>query len=298
MSLRSVVVRPTAKINLTLRVGPLRADGFHDVRTLLQSIGISDTITVSARRGRFALVCQAPGVPTDESNLVWKAAKALWTAAGRGGEPRDAHIRLEKTIPHEAGLGGGSADAAAALAALNTIWGLRQSRKELHRVAAGLGADVPFFLMGGTAVGTGKGDELYPVDDVARLGVVIVKPSFGVSTASAYRWVDEDRAAGLPPVATDRTRDVHVGWAMDPLVVMNDLEAPVVRRHPEILEIIEACYREGAQVAAMTGSGSAVFGLFSETVAPKAARGLQRPDRLVTVTRTLNRREASRRIGL
>lgn len=298
MSLRSVVVRPTAKINLTLRVGPLRADGFHDVRTLLQSIGISDTMTVSARRGPFALVCRAPGVPTDETNLVWKAAKALWTAAGREGEPRDAHIRLEKTIPHEAGLGGGSADAAAALSALNTIWELRQSRKELHRVAAGLGADVPFFLMGGTAIGTGKGDELYPVDDIARLGVVVVKPAFGVPTGDAYHWVDQDRAAGLPELASDRTREVHVGWAMDPLVVRNDMEAPVGRRHPEILEIVEACYREGAQVAGMTGSGSAVFGLFSETVAPKAARGLQRPDHWVTVTRTLSRREASRRIGL
>ncbi len=295
--MRTITVRPTAKINLTLRVGPRRPDGFHDVRTLLQSIGISDTLTVSARRGAFALSCRAPGVPTDETNLVWRAARALWTAAGREGEPRDAHVRLDKTIPHEAGLGGGSADAAAALAALNVVWELRQSRKELHRVAAGIGADVPFFLMGGTAVGTGKGDELYPVDDVARLGVVIVKPSFGIFTADAYRWLDEDRVAGLPALATDRSREVHVGWETDPLVLVNDLEAPVVRRHPEVLEAIESCYREGAMVAAMTGSGSAVFGLFNEAVAPRAARNLQRPDWWVSLTRTLNRREAGRRIG-
>ena len=295
---RVVTVRPTAKINLTLRVGPLRPDGFHDVRTLLQSIGISDTLTVSARRGAFALDCRAPGVPTDETNLVWRAAKALWTAAGRDGEPRDAHVRLDKVIPHEAGLGGGSADAAAALSALNVIWELRQSRKELHRIAAGLGADVPFFLMGGTAIGTGKGDELYPVDDVARLGVVIIKPSFGVSTANAYRWVDEDRAAGLPSVATDRPREVHVGWETDPLTIANDMEAPVARREPGVLEAIERCYTEGAMAAAMTGSGSAVFGLFNESAAPRAARNLQRPDWWVTVTRTLSRREASRKIGL
>jgi len=295
--MRTVVVRPTAKINLTLRVGPRRADGFHDVRTLLQSIGIADTMAVAARRGPFALACRAPGVPTDETNLVWKAARALWTAAGREGEPRDAHIRLDKTIPHEAGLGGGSADAAAALTALNLVWELRQSRKDLHRVAAGLGADVPFFLMGGTALGTGKGDELYPVDDVARLGVVIVKPSFGVSTADAYRWVDEDRAAGQPDTVTTRPREVHVGWETDPLLLGNDLEAPVARRHPEILEIIENCYREGAIVAAMTGSGSAVFALFSESAAPRAARQMHRPDHLVLLTRTMNRHEASRRIG-
>lgn len=297
MAMRAITVRPTAKINLTLRVGPIRPDGFHDVRTLLQSIGISDTMIVSARRGPFALSCRAPGVPTDESNLVWRAARALWTASGREGEPRDAHIRLDKSIPHAAGLGGGSADAAAALTALNLVWELRTSRKDLHHLAAGLGADVPFFLMGGTALGTGKGDELYPVDDVARLGVVIVKPSFGVSTADAYRWVDEDRAAGKPATEVVRPREVHVGWETDPLVLGNDLEAPVVRRHPEILEIIETCYREGAMVAAMTGSGSAVFGLFSESAAPRVARQLQRPDWLVTVTRTLSRHEAGRRIG-
>lgn len=295
--MRTVVVRPTAKINLTLKVGPLRPDGLHDVRTLLQSIGLSDTITVSARRGKFAMDCRAPGVPSDETNLVWKAAKALWTAAGREGEPRDAHVRLEKSIAHEAGLGGGSADAAAALTALNVVWELKQSRKELHKVASTLGADVPFFLLGGTALGAGKGDELYPVDDVARLGVVVVKPSFGVSTADAYRWLDEDRAAGLSPVSTPRSREVHVGWDSDPLVLSNDLESPVVRRHPEILEAIEACYREGAMAAAMTGSGSAVFGLFNETAAPRAARRLQRPEWLVSVTRTMGRREASRKIG-
>ncbi len=295
--MHTVTVRPTAKINLTLRVGARGADGFHDVRTLLQSIGLSDAMTVSARRGPFVLACRAPGVPDDESNIVWRAARALWTAAGRDGEPRDAHVRLDKSIPHAAGLGGGSADAAAALTALNLVWELGQSRKELHRVAATLGADVPFFLMGGTAIGTGKGDELYPVDDVARLGVVIVKPSFGVSTADAYRWLDDDRAAAEPIAATVRSREVHVGWETDPLVLSNDLEAPVARRHPGILEIIESCYREGAMAAAMTGSGSAVFALFNEKVAPRAARKLQQPDWLVTVTRTLSRGEAGRRIG-
>lgn len=295
--MHTVIVRPTAKINLTLRVGPPRGDGFHDVRTLLQSVGLSDTMTVSARRGPFALSCRAPGVPADETNLVWRAAHALWTAAGREGPPRDAHVRLDKSIPHEAGLGGGSADAAAALTALNTVWELGRSPRDLRRVAAGLGADVPFFLMGGTALGTGRGDELYPVDDVARLGVVIVKPSFGVSTADAYRWLDEDRAAGRLEHAVSRSREVHVGWDSDPLVLCNDLEAPVARRHPEILEVIDACHREGATVAAMTGSGSAVFGLFSESAAPRAAKRLQRPGWLVIVTRTLSRREAGRRIG-
>jgi len=297
--MRSITVRPSAKINLTLRVGPARPDGFHDVRTLMQNIGISDTLVVSERRGAFALQTRAPGVPADETNLVWKAARALWLAAGKTGEPRDAHVRLEKTIPHEAGLGGGSADAAGAIAALNDLWGFRLPQKTLLRVAASIGSDVPFFLIGGTAMGAGRGDELYPVDDADRLGVVIVKPSFGVSTADAYRWLDEDRANPLNPLnPLTRSREVHLGWPTDPLVVANDLEAPVARRQPEILEIVDACYSNGAQVAAMTGSGSAVFALFNEQAAPRAAKGLQRPGWLVLVSRTLSRRESTRRIGL
>jgi 4-diphosphocytidyl-2-C-methyl-D-erythritol kinase len=296
--MRTITVRPPAKINLTLRVGPVRPDGFHQVRTLLQNVALTDTLVVSERRGHFALQTRAAGVPADETNLVWKAAVALWHAAGKTGEPRDAHVRLDKAIPHEAGLGGGSADAAGALAALNDLWGFRLSHKDLFRVAATLGSDVPFFLLGGTALGAGRGEELYPTDDTDRLGVVIVKPSFGVSTRDAYRWLDEDRAAGLPEVATERSREVHVGWPTDPIRVVNDLEAPVGRRHPELLEIIEALYRQGAQVAAMTGSGSAVFGLFNEQVAPRAGRALQRPDWLIQVTRTLSRDESARRIGL
>ena len=304
--MRSITVRPSAKINLTLRVGAVRADGFHDVRTLMQNVGLSDTLVVSERRGAFALQTRAPGVPSDETNLVWKAARALWLAAGKTGEPRDAHVRLDKTIPHEAGLGGGSADAAGALAALNELWGFKLPQKTLLRVAASLGSDVPFFLIGGTAMAAGRGDELYPVDDADRLGVVIVKPSFGVPTGDAYRWLDEDRAAGATGSVPEpqgqtpfsRSREVHLGWPTDPLVIANDLEAPVARRQPEILEIIDACYREGAQVAAMTGSGSAVFALFNEQRAPRAAKGLERPDWLVLVTRTLSRDESTRRIGL
>jgi len=296
--MRSITVRPPAKINLTLRVGPVRADGFHDVRTLMQNVALTDTLVVSERRGSFALQTRAHGVPADETNLVWKAARALWLAAGKTGEPRAAHVRLDKAIPHEAGLGGGSADAAGALAALNELWNFKLPPKTLLRVAASLGSDVPFFLIGGTALGAGRGDELYPVDDADRLGVVIIKPSFGVSTKDAYRWLDEDRSAGLPASATARSREVYLGWPTDPVVIQNDLEAPVARRHPEILEMIEACYSAGAQVAAMTGSGSAVFGLFNEQMAPRAARTLQRPDWLVQVTRTLSRDESTRRIGL
>lgn len=292
---RALVLRPSAKINLTLRVGDRRPDGFHDVRTLLQSVAIFDTVTVTARSGPFRLMARTPGVPTDATNLVWRAAAALWKAAGRDGEPRDAHVRLEKQIPVAAGMGGGSADAAASLVALNETWQVRLPRRELAAIAATLGSDVPFFFQGGTAIGLGRGDELYPVDDVQRMGVVVIKPSFGVSAADAYRWLDEDRAAGRA-AASGAPSDVDFGWATGPVALANDLQAPVAARHPIVEEMLAGCRREGAIGTAMTGSGSAVFGLFPESVAPRAAERLARPDWLVSVTRTLARKEASRRM--
>jgi 4-diphosphocytidyl-2-C-methyl-D-erythritol kinase len=293
----SLVLRPPGKINLMLRVGARRADGFHDIRTVFQSVAVSDLLRASVRPGPLVLQVRAPGVPADRTNLVWRAAEALWRALERTGEPRDVHLRLEKQIPPGAGLGGGSADAAAALVALNRLWDGRRTRRDLMRVAAALGADVPFFLQGGTALGVGRGDEVYPLDDIARLGVVIVKPSFDVSTAAAYGWLDEDRAAGHPD-GLGKAREVDVGWPGGPLALVNELQAPVARRHPAVAEILAACQREGALGAAMTGSGSAVFAVFSEAQTARAVRALRRPDWLVLVTRTLSRREAGRRMGL
>jgi len=300
---RTLILHPSAKINLTLHVGSKRDDGYHDLRTLLQSITLNDTLTFSARRGPFSLASRTPGVPSDRTNLVWRAAEALWAALGRTGDPRDAHIKLDKAIPTQAGLGGGSADAAAALVGLNKLWGARLSRRVLMRLGAQLGSDVPFFLQGGTALGIGRGEELYPVDDVERMGVVIIKPSFGVSTADAYGWLDADRASEnrnrepefLDPSVSDM---VEVGWPSGPLALSNDLMGPVAMRHPAVFEMVQACLGVGAIGAQMTGSGSAVFGLFPESVASKAARQLKRPDWLVLVARTQSRREAARRMGL
>ncbi len=294
---RTFTVRAPAKINLALRVGGIRPDGFHDVHTVLQSISLVDTVVATPRPGPFALAARGPGVPADRSNLVWRAAEALWRAAGRSGEPRDVHVRLDKAIPVQSGLGGGSADAAAAIVALDGAWGLRRSRHDLRAVAATLGSDVPFFLQGGTAVGVGRGDEIYPVDDVARFGVIVLKPSFGVSTAEAYAWLDADRQAGLPDA--DRVvSEVDVGWPSGPIRLVSDLEAPVSRRHPMIAEMVGACHREGALAAGMTGSGSAVFGLYRESTAARAVARLRRPDWLVWLGRTLSRREAARKMGL
>ena len=293
---RALILQPSAKINLTLHVGPKRSDGYHDLRTLLQTITLHDTLTFSTRRGPFGLACRTPGVPSDHTNLVWRAAARLWTAMGREGDPRDAHIKLDKAIPSQAGLGGGSANAAAALVGLNKLWSGRKTRRELMQIGAALGSDVPFFLQGGTALGVDRGQELYPVDDVERMGVIIIKPSFGISTAEAYGWLDTDRASGLAGGAPGQS--VEMGWPISPVPLSNDLMEPVIRRHPGVREMVDACMSRGALGAQMTGSGSAVFGLFPESVASKAARQLKRPDWLVLVARTQTRREAARHMGL
>jgi 4-diphosphocytidyl-2-C-methyl-D-erythritol kinase len=204
-------------------------------------------------------------------------------------------VRLDKRVPPGAGLGGGSADAAAALVGLNTAWATRVPRPRLVELAQELGADVPFFLAGGTALGVGRGDEVYPAADVAPLHLVIIKPAVSVATAEAYRWFDED--AGRP-AEPGPTQFVNVGWPTGPLRIVNDLQPAVSRRHPVIGEALAACRREGAVAAAMTGSGSAVFAVFAEGVAQRAARRLRRPDWLVLATRTLSRREAGKGIGV
>lgn len=297
---RTITLRPPAKINLTLGVGATRADGFHDVHTILQTIALSDTLTAAPRRGPFSLTITAQVVPADRTNLVWRAADALWRAAGRKGDPRDVQVTLRKAIPMAAGLGGGSSDAAATLVALNRVWNLRLGRAELMRVAATLGADVPFFLIGGTAIGLGRGDEVYPLQDIAHAGIVVIKPSVGVSTRDAYRWLDEDRAerTGAASVSSAGPQHAITAWPSRPLVVANDFGEAIGRRHAEVADAISACTQAGAVAAALCGSGSAVFGVFSLAKVAKAARRLGRPGWTVFATRTLSRAEASRRMSL
>jgi len=292
---RTLTLRPPAKINWSLRIGPRREDGYHDVETILQSIDLSDTLVFTRKAGPFSLTSTGADVPVDESNLIWRAARALWTAAGRTDHPHDAHVKLTKAIPVGAGLGGGSADAAAALVGLNAIWHLKFSPGVLAHIGAGLGADVPFFMTGGTAIGVGRGDRIYPLVDVKPMGLVLIKPSFGVATADAYRWLDEDTAAQPAPSAC---ADLPSGWPAGSLHILNDLQAPVTRRHPQVQEAIDALRREGALAAAMTGSGSAIFGVFQSAAALRAARRLRRRDWLVVVTRTLTRAQARRRLTL
>jgi 4-diphosphocytidyl-2-C-methyl-D-erythritol kinase len=288
---RALVLRPCAKINLTLQVGAKRSDGFHEVRTVLQSVALADRLTFTLRRGPFVLSSRAQDLPLDRANLVYRAAELLWRTLGRGGAPSDVHVALEKRIPVSAGLGGGSADAAATLVGLNRLWNARRSPRDLARLGAELGADVPFFLQGGTALGLGRGDDIHPLDDIRDFTVIIVKPAFGVSTADAYRWLDEDRrrSPSAGGAGSAGARPIDVGWPGGPIEVANDLQPPVSARHPAIDDIADTLLEAGAAAAAMTGSGSAVFGLFARPVARTDLARLARPGWRVIRTRTRRR---------
>ncbi len=290
----SLTVRAHAKVNLDLRVLGVRPDGYHELRTVFQGIELHDTLVCAEQPGPFTLKCRTPGVPLDETNLIWRAAAALWTALGRAGGVRDAVVRIDKQIPLEAGLGGGSSDAAAALVALGRLWGGAPITL-LREVGATIGADVPFFLSGGTALGLGRGEEIYPLVDLPPHFVVIVRPPFGVSTGEAYGWYDEDRASGQ----RDENREFQqlpVPWPSRAAQMVNDLEPPVIRRHPEIAGLKVQLRELGATAAAMSGSGSAIFGLFrSRSAAQQAVRPLSKNGARALVTRTLSRAEHERR---
>ena len=280
-----------AKINLDLRILGIRPDGYHDLKTIFQSLALHDELTFTRRRGPFTLACDDPTVPCDETNLVWKAASLLWRTAGRGRseKPRDAVVGLRKRIPAGAGLGGGSADAAIALLGLAWAWQLDIDVPTISRLAASLGADVPFFLVGGTALGLGRGDDIYPLVDLPRTNLVLIRPGFSVSTAEAYGWYDSElRRPTREPVR----RTLPHRWPEWAVSLRNDLEPPVVQHHPTIGRIKQALVDAGAVYAAMSGSGSAVFGLFERLdAARRTAADLSGPGWMVLVTRTLSRGE-------
>ena len=287
-----VRVRAHAKINLDLRVLGRRADGYHELRTIFQTLDLHDVLTVSRARGPFRLTGEGEPMPLDRTNLVWRAAEVLWRAAGRAGAPAGAQVHVDKRIPARAGLGGGSSDAAAALRALCRVWGVRLPLPDLVRLAAELGADVPFFLLGGTALGLGRGEELFPLPDLPRRAVVIARPAFGVETAAAYGWLAADRQGQpRPPGLAPDWLDLTAGLGD----CLNDLERPVERRHPGIGALRRQLDEAGAELARMSGSGSAVFGVFrARAAASRALRALRRGgvDAILTATRAGGRTAA------
>ena len=292
----SLTLSAHAKINLDLRVLGLRPDGYHDLRTVFQSLALHDTLTFTPCSGPFRIECDDPTLPTDRRNLIWKAASLLWRTLGRrrGDTPRDVMVMVRKRVPAKAGLGSGSADAAIALLGCAHIWKLEVDPPTLNRLAARIGADVPFFLVGGTALGLGRGDDIYPLVDLPRTEVVIVRPEFGVSTVEAYGWYDNEPRR---PVREAGSRGLPQKWPQWATSLRNDLEPAVTRHHPTIARIKHALLDAGAVFAAMSGSGSAVFGLFDRPdAARRTATDLARPGWHVVNTRTLSRSDYGRRL--
>jgi 4-diphosphocytidyl-2-C-methyl-D-erythritol kinase len=259
-----------AKVNLKLRVLFKRDDDYHDLDTVFQTVSLHDTIEFSlSRRPHIVLSSNDRSLPVDESNLVARAAKAL---QDRFGGNRGAWIRLQKKIPMQAGLGGGSADAAATLLGLANLWEVNCSKNELVTIASQLGADVPFFFFGGAARATGTGEQIETLDDIEQKFLLILKPNVNISTADAYRALDERSLTSLNSKTilstSQRTADSD---KIDLANLTNDFEAVVFDLEPEIRKAKNALLKAGADAALLAGSGSAVFGIFGSENAQRRA---------------------------
>ncbi len=277
-----------AKINLRLDILGKRADGFHELRTIFQTISLRDELRLRAsRRAGIALSIegnQLLSVEPAEKNLVYRAVDVLRRELRiRGG----VEIELKKTIPAGRGLGGGSSDAAAALLGYLRLTGRKLAAARLMEIAASLGADVPFFLFGGRALGIGKGDEIYPLPDIAKQHILVVSPrNIHVPSPDAYRWL-KARRLGLTKGAENPKLwgFCALCWSAQGSGLSNDFERPVFRRHPRLDQIKRELLQRGAAEASLAGSGSAVFGVFpSPAMARRAAVGFPHDQTFVCET--------------
>jgi 4-diphosphocytidyl-2-C-methyl-D-erythritol kinase len=269
---RRVRLKSYAKVNLGLEVLAVRTDGFHELRTLFQSVNLADDLEVEVGPpGGVKVACAHPLVPRDGTNLARRAAEELLRYAGR---TEGVRIAIEKRIPVGGGLGGGSGNAAAVLLALDRLLGLRLGLAGLLPLARRLGADVPFFLYGGTALGLGRGDEIYPLRRQIDAHVVLVFPGEAVSTAAVFRRVD----SRLTPRENGTTIFRFVSSDLEGLpaygILTNELEEAALEEAPVLRDQVKAIrgllVREGAELAVLSGSGSTYFGLF--TSGPRARR--------------------------
>jgi 4-diphosphocytidyl-2-C-methyl-D-erythritol kinase len=306
----TVSFRSFAKINLGLRIGARRADGFHELLTVYQTIGLHDVIRVSAGRGSgIEIHCADPRVPQDESNTCYRIVdKAIHALKARG----RVTIAIEKRLPVQGGLGGASANAVTALLALE--WALKKSlsAEERLRIASEVGSDVPLFLVGGTVLGLGRGEQVFPLHDFPATACVVVTPEVGVSTPKAFAEWDRkltesgpsDRMIELSRGLSARLSESYSGAPFrrgrreNPLLelvragIKNDFEEVVFPEYPELSEAKSALERAGAKYASLSGSGSTLYGLFaSKDAASAAVTKLRKQGWAAQATVTLPRRE-------
>lgn len=259
-----LTARCPAKVNLALRVVDRRDDGYHELDTVFQTIDLWDRLEIRPRQGNgLVMTCDDPSVPTDDGNLVLKAANRLRQSLA--GPTSGASLHLSKAIPAQGGLGGGSSDAAGALLLCSRFWDRDVSLNLLQELAAALGADVPFFLTGGTARGRGRGDRIEPLPFIGKIGILLGLPPFGISTEEVFSGVRAKltlprNGVSLPPFCERK-------WPGDNdfSFVTNDLESVVFERWPELRRFRDDLLDEGARGAVMSGSGSTVYGVFGDS---------------------------------
>lgn len=250
-----------AKINLTLDVLEKRADGYHDIRSVMQTVSLRDDVELELDTGKpWELICDKPEIPTDGTNLAWKAARVFFDAMG--GEPDGLTIRITKRIPAQAGLGGGSADAAAVLRALNRHRGYPLSVYALCELGAKVGSDVPFCVLCGTALAEGRGERLTKLPDAPEMFYVICKPSFSVSTPDLYARLDAENPTERPDTTAMRAALQKGDLTLIGKNLCNRFEPLVLSAYPELNYIKSVLMTYGAYGALMSGSGSAVYGIF------------------------------------
>ena len=283
-----VVINGNAKINLTLDILGKREDGYHEVSMVMQSIGLHDTLEMERRAGDILLEIDVPGLEADERNLAWRAADLIMR---RFHLEDGVHIRLTKRIPIAAGLAGGSADAAAVLRGMNELYGLGLDGRKLCELGAQLGSDIPFCIMGGTMLTTGRGEVLTRLPDLPEMSVVLAKPRISVSTAWAYQTYDAQGAEQHPDneAVQDALRAGDAAAVAKRLC--NVLESVTMKTHEIISVYKEMMVEQGALASMMSGSGPTVFALAaSETQAEKIAAFMRRATEAeVFVTKTTGR---------
>src|SRR6185369_2632100 len=315
----SVTVRSFAKINLGLYIGPPRPDGFHELRTVYQTIGLYDRITVGVRPGAgIEIQSEDSRVPTDATNTCYRIVERAMAALGAKGR---VTVEIEKRLPVQGGLGGASANAVATLLALERALKKRLPQADRLRIAAEVGSDLPLFLVGGTALGVERGEAVFPLPDLPAIPCVIVTPEIGVSTPRAFaawdRKVAEKLTVSAPSDRINRFGHVLSAWLSDasgasarsrsraesPLLdlvrtgIENDFERVVFPQYPELRDFKSVLEGAGALYASLSGSGSALYGLFrTRDAAKRAVAKLKKAGVPAQATSTMTRRQYWKRI--
>jgi 4-diphosphocytidyl-2-C-methyl-D-erythritol kinase len=316
----TIAVRSFAKINLGLYIGAARADGYHDLRTVYQTIALHDVIRVRVGRGRgIEIVCtnKDPRVPLDSSNTCYRIAELVLDELGAKGK---VTVEIEKRLPVQGGMGAASSNAVATMIGLELALKKKLAPAVRLRIAAEIGSDLPLFLVGGTVLGVGRGEEVYPLPDLPSMAIVVVTPEIGVSTPRAFAdWDAQERltrplasdrlfevgcvlsawltsfTSGLPNTGASAKGGSRAGNLLSDLVrtgIENDFEKVVFPQYPELRDIKGALERAESRYASLSGSGSTLYGLFRAPAEAAKAAGRVRKQGLRTVaTRTLTRQK-------